>query len=330
MKSGAGFLRSARSLGLLGLVLALAIVVGPRYSFGAFCPMLDLYSVHFFDANRGWVVGANKTICLTTDGGISWKQPTTVPPLPPTLAFYDVQFVTDVLGWAVGSAGTILRTHTGGKKWYAQLSGTTNTLRAIYMVNINRGWVVGDANTIRKTINIGNTWVAQNLGNFDGASDIYCINVLSCRVVGGSSGGSTPVKGTSTGGSIWLAADVGFPLASLLGVHFGSPQVGFAVGVGGAIFSTQDFGASWSPDNSGTTADLYSVYCVNSFTCWAVGSGGTILKGPGWIAQNSGTTATLNHVHFINANTGWAVGAAVGTTRTLLKTTNGGNSWFPL
>jgi photosystem II stability/assembly factor-like uncharacterized protein len=330
MKSGFGLLRFAR---LPCLVLALAVMAGPEYSFGQsfpcglkeeqgrwIFPNQDLYSVHFFDANRGWVVGANKLICLTFDGGLSWRPPALLPSLPSTLAFHDVQFVSVSNGWVVGDGGTILRTFNGGNKWAISPSGTTNNLRAVYFVGENFGWAVGDANTIRKT-NISGPWTAQSPGTFDGVSDIYCINTTMCRAAGSSSGSSTPIKWSNNGGSTWWAATVSNP-ASLNGIHFASPLSGFAVGYSGAIRSTTDGGLNWSTENSGTTANLYSVHCVST-SCWAVGSGGTILKGPGWGAQNSGTTATLYHVHFINANTGWAVGG----NGTLLKTINGGATW---
>jgi photosystem II stability/assembly factor-like uncharacterized protein len=43
-----------------------------------------------------------------------------------------------------------------------------------------------------------------------------------------------------------------------------------------------------------------------------------------WIAQNSGTNQNLYDVEFINENTGWALGDA----GVIIKTTDGGNSWF--
>lgn len=42
-----------------------------------------------------------------------------------------------------------------------------------------------------------------------------------------------------------------------------------------------------------------------------------------WVQQNSGTTKELRDVHFINENTGWAVGS----DKTFLKTTDGGDNW---
>jgi photosystem II stability/assembly factor-like uncharacterized protein len=110
---------------------------------------------------------------------------------------------------------------------------------------------------------------------------------------------------------------------SLLSIDSGSPLVWFAVGVGGAIRTTTDSGLTWSLVNSGTTATLNSVYCVTATACWAVGSAGTIRRGPGWSAQNSGVTRTLYGVYFINGNIGWAVGSD-GTVR---RTINGGVVW---
>ena len=43
-----------------------------------------------------------------------------------------------------------------------------------------------------------------------------------------------------------------------------------------------------------------------------------------WYQQNSGTTANLNSVHFEDANNGWAVG----DSRIILHTTNGGQEWI--
>lgn len=45
-----------------------------------------------------------------------------------------------------------------------------------------------------------------------------------------------------------------------------------------------------------------------------------------WQVQNSGTTVALRHVHFVNSNTGYVVGHS----GTILKTTNGGQTWTKL
>ncbi|WP_181307541.1 YCF48-related protein [Rufibacter sp. XAAS-G3-1] len=48
-----------------------------------------------------------------------------------------------------------------------------------------------------------------------------------------------------------------------------------------------------------------------------------------WSKLNSGTTETLNCVYFTDEQIGYAAGAGA-TTATILKTTDGGNTWLPL
>jgi len=50
---------------------------------------------------------------------------------------------------------------------------------------------------------------------------------------------------------------------------------------------------------------------------------------PQWTPQVSGTTQNLYGVYFLDASNGWAVGA-VGTGRTIFRTTNGGELWQPI
>ncbi len=56
----------------------------------------------------------------------------------------------------------------------------------------------------------------------------------------------------------------------------------------------------------------------------------------GWTRLNSGTTERLNSIYFTDANTGYAAGGLTGgyptilSSRILLKTSNGGESWNQL
>jgi photosystem II stability/assembly factor-like uncharacterized protein len=83
------------------------------------------------------------------------------------------------------------------------------------------------------------------------------------------------------------------------------------------------------PDN---VRELRGVFFIDAQTGWAVGrdtgffGSGTILHtddGVFWMRQQPGTDARLNAVHFVSATQGWAVGGE----GTILRTTNGGQSW---
>ena len=117
--------------------------------------------------------------------------------------------------------------------------------------------------------------------------------------------------------------------ATLYDVHFATPDRGWAVGAGGVIVSTQDGGASWKSQTSGTSQTLRSVHFATPDRGWAVGLRGVILStqdgGTSWKPQASGTTQNLLSVHFATPDRGWAVGAG----GVIVSTQDGGASWKP-
>jgi photosystem II stability/assembly factor-like uncharacterized protein len=113
----------------------------------------------------------------------------------------------------------------------------------------------------------------------------------------------------------------------LRGVSFTDPNTGTAVGHSGSIIRTEDGGATWVHQTSGTTNHLLEVFFTDANTGTAVGNGGTILRttdgGATWVSQASGTYEELAGVWFTDANTG----TVVGLYGTILRTTDGGATW---
>jgi photosystem II stability/assembly factor-like uncharacterized protein len=85
--------------------------------------------------------------------------------------------------------------------------------------------------------------------------------------------------------------------------------------------------SAWTPQTSGITNSLSSVYFSDANNGWAVGNGGKILhtasRGSVWTPQSSGTSVSLSSVYFIDANNGWVVG----DSGTILHTASGGATW---
>jgi photosystem II stability/assembly factor-like uncharacterized protein len=103
---------------------------------------------------------------------------------------------------------------------------------------------------------------------------------------------------------------------------------GWAVGSRGIILHTDDGGASWNPQSSGTPSLLESVAFVTPLSGWAVGGGyGEILHtedgGNSWKAQITKTTVSLDSIAFVTPHAGWAVGL----DGTILHTEDGGSTW---
>ncbi|MCG3164302.1 MAG: Ycf48-like protein [Bacteroidia bacterium] len=104
------------------------------------------------------------------------------------------------------------------------------------------------------------------------------------------------------------------------------------------IIKSTDGGDTWSVVTDQQGRWIKDAHFINSTTGFAVGGKGTILKtvngGNSWAEVNSPIdTVDFNAVYFIDANTGFVAGGnyaqfdTVNSTRTILKTIDGGNNW---
>ncbi|MDP3582630.1 MAG: YCF48-related protein, partial [Ignavibacteria bacterium] len=101
----------------------------------------SLSSIHFADANLGWILGGGGTILKTTNGGENWMSQSS----GTARSLRSVDFIDTKTGWAVGGLGTILKTSDGGTHWISQSSGTRNNLTSVDFVDANTGWAVSES-----------------------------------------------------------------------------------------------------------------------------------------------------------------------------------------
>jgi len=87
--------------------------------------------------------------------------------------------------------------------------------------------------------------------------------------------GSRPVDAAEP--HVLQAAQKSGTEATLMGIHFRSPHLGWAVGTGGVILKTTDGGRRWRPVTSGTTSQITSVFFADAQHGWVVGANGIIL-----------------------------------------------------
>ena len=116
---------------------------------------------------------------------------------------------------------------------------------------------------------------------------------------------------------------------ALRGVDFVNPERGWAVGHDGTILATANGGATWTPQTSGTEADLLSsVSFVDAQTGWAVGRS---RHDPGhrqwWCHMDAPDQRDGGAIFGPSALSMRKTGWAVGRDGTILATANGGATW---
>jgi len=109
----------------------------------------EMNDIHTFDGNVAVGVSdlfdATGAISRTTNGGTDWVT------TPLAEGLDGVTFATVAAGFVVGGSGTILKSIDGGLTWSEQVSGTTENLREVFLLDPLQGYAVGDNGVIVKT-----------------------------------------------------------------------------------------------------------------------------------------------------------------------------------
>ncbi|MBM4127547.1 MAG: hypothetical protein FJ247_09410 [Nitrospira sp.] len=115
--------------------------------------------------------------------------------------------------------------------------------------------------------------------------------------------------------------------ATLLGLQFRTPQVGWTVGSGGTILKTVNGGKRWKKVVSGTSVLLTNVLFIDGKRGWVIGSNGTVRTstdgGESWRPVSVATEVPLYGISFPTPAHGWIVGG----NGMILHTDDGGMSW---
>jgi hypothetical protein len=105
-------------------------------------------------------------------------------------------------------------------------------------------------------------------------------------------------------------------------------KVIWRLGMAGLIEQSADGGLTWTPQNSGTTVDLYLGSAPSEQVCWVIGNGGTILRttdgGAHWASVASPVSQNLNLIRASDAlhATVWD-----SSRRHSFQTDDGGITW---
>ena len=119
------FLSSLRALALtLVLALGLSGCVSSGLASASASPWqaVDIHTksnpldLAFTDSRHGYLVGSNRLILETNDGGASWQERALELPEEENFRLISVDFAGDE-GWIVGQPGLLLHSTDGGQNW---------------------------------------------------------------------------------------------------------------------------------------------------------------------------------------------------------------------
>jgi photosystem II stability/assembly factor-like uncharacterized protein len=270
-----------------------------------------LYGVTMLSATEGWAVGNYGAIYHTSTGGQSWdvRDSGTKSPL------FSVSFADASHGWAVGKSAEILATTDGGKTWTHQKSPIppAKHLFKVRAAGPSTVWAVGDWGAIAYTTDGGQTWQDRSLPNLKivthARADRHENLVLEDVVLydidwpdaqhGMIAGEFATFLATSDGGETWEKRDLPTD-KTIFGIHFATPDEGWAVGIDGLVLHTADAGRTWEVQHGNPQPATIDELAFND-----------ALKNPGMYAVSVvGQT-----------------GVVVGDTGTIFVSSDGGHNW---
>jgi photosystem II stability/assembly factor-like uncharacterized protein len=217
---------------------------------------------------HGMAVGEGGYALRTEDGGWSWEPMVT----GNTVGFLDVECLSENKAVAVGWQCAISLTEDGGQTWTEVMGGHQYDYhRAVFFLDELRGWISTFYGDIYHTADGGHSWTLQHSSYLD-LADITFGDELHGIAVGDVDGNATLV--TADGGATWVEQPN--PENAYLSAVYQS-MAGKTMTVGGALFRSSDWGASWERDFS-YGSWFNDILILEDGTGIAVGSGGAIIR----------------------------------------------------
>jgi len=286
-----------------------------------------LQSVCFVNELTGYIAGWNGTILKTDEGGINWETQTS----GTDDYLSTINFTDDQLGFA-GGYQSFLKTTNGGLNWFPILTNYDTRIIQIFSTDNNTVYAVGfDGNNdaVYKSTDLGNNWDIIYNSSFQ---NLNCVFFLDSET--GFVGGDywRKIHKTTDGGTSWTLLDSASG-GRINSIYFLDHSNGFQGGDN--VYRTTDGGSTWSLsivlDSEEDVHDIKFVSPETGFALswfsWEFGNRAYLYK-----TTNAGLTWQssffaydfMASLYFTNENEGFSVGSY----GKILKTINGGISWY--
>ena len=308
----------------------------------------ELSFIKFYDTNYGWAIGEkvnypstnNLILYSTTNGGNNWSKSNFIQGGFYNIYGYDIHIQDSLNLWLAVSSSlnlNIYKSSDGGLTFneLSQIEGIDFQLGKIKFISETEGWFVANLGSVYYTSNGGYTWIKKNKSVTK--EDLIAVDFLN-NDRGWLASSENSIFMTSDEGVNWNIIYTDTSYRVIKDIDFVSEQKGFLIyhdylyPTNSWIGSTENEGVNWqlSVYDSTIFSDLTFIDPNNG---WVVGGRDENLlimtttdAGISWHQQtdiNITGPSKINAIDFADQQQGFAVG----DLGTILKTTNGGDSW---
>jgi photosystem II stability/assembly factor-like uncharacterized protein len=221
-----------------------------------------------------------------------------------------------------GSCGALIKTVDGGMNWTNSTTYTGYNFESVLFYDKDFGIALTPGNIIFTTTTGGYTWTPQS--HTIQLFDICIVDSMTLIVTGFSEDYGGVILRSTNKGTSWNYNYLNL-WDNIKGVHFIDNLNLAAVTQNGLLLKSTDAGLSWIEHNLDTVGLRDILFYGENYGIIS-GDNGVILrttnKGQDWIPVHSGTSKNLTRIRFYDEFTGY-----ISSYNSLLKTTDGGNSW---
>jgi photosystem II stability/assembly factor-like uncharacterized protein len=262
---------------------------------------------YFLNAETGLLYGSDGMLLRSTNGGKSWGSAGN----KPELSYHDMHFLDEQIGFLSALdrndgdpdiiGGVLLKSRNSGKSWIKYTYNPKGTLGKIYFLDEEHGFAE----------------FRQYYLNSSGENSSYLAR-------------------TDDGGRTWTEVDGVTPLRSVHNtLHIFPNGFGYLGGIEGKVYTTTDFGDSWTAIETGLSR-FSRVQFLNSLDGFVSGYKIMLKTTDGGVTWTPISQLNTDFFHFFNPMDGFSLQVVSSYLDydvlyecvAFLTTNDGGNSWY--
>lgn len=279
--------------------------------------------IGFIDQNTGLIAGTTSLntfgiMYYTSNGGSQWTQVAAT-----NKQFSKLFILNSQTAFAVDLNGNIYKTANGIQNWLWSSTIQNFEPWSIFFINSNVGWVVGKNGKVFKSFDGGVTWTDKSIGGTHFLKDVFFVNENVGYIISYNS----RLFKTIDGGESWTESPIN--AQNLSRIQFTNEDVGYISALR-YVLQTTNGGLTWGFKYLAELGSLHynGMHFFNENLGYFIGNKGIVYKtSDAFLTVQTNLIGEAQHLRSVGLLSQQVI-VSVGDAGTILKTTNGGTSWF--